>query len=54
MIAEMATQDLVGDSNPGRGAPGLTGEQVVRAMVIKQMNGFSYEELAFHIQDSAT
>ena len=30
----------------------MAGEQVLRALVIKQANGFSYEELAFHLVDS--
>jgi len=36
-----------------RGRDGMSGEQVLRALVIKQSNGFSYEELAFHLADSA-
>src|SRR4051812_33799041 len=35
-----------------RGRKGLTAEQVVRAAVVKQMFGLSYEELAFRIGDS--
>jgi len=34
------------------GRPGLTGDQVLRAFLLKQMNGFSYVELAFHLADS--
>lgn len=37
-----------------RGRDGMTAEQVLRAAVVKQMNGFSYEELAFHLADSST
>lgn len=45
--------DLVaGGINQNRGRKGMTAEQVLRALVIKQMNGFSYEMLAFHICDS--
>jgi IS5 family transposase len=36
------------------GRRGMAAEQVLRAVVVKQMNGFSYEELAFHLADSAT
>ncbi len=55
MIADLVLQDLVPEGvDPNRGAPGLTAEQVVRATIIKQMNQFSYEELAFHLQDSVT
>jgi IS5 family transposase len=34
------------------GRPGMSAEQVLRALVVKQMNGFSYEELSFHLEDS--
>lgn len=34
------------------GRPGMSSEQVLRALVVKQMNGFSYEELSFHLADS--
>ncbi len=40
------------DSKKGRN--GMTAEQVLRALIVKQMNGFSYEELAFHLADSST
>jgi IS5 family transposase len=36
------------------GARGISAEQVLRALIIKQMNGFSYRELAFHLADSAS
>lgn len=36
----------------GKGRKGLTAEQILRAMLVKQMNRFSYEELAFHLSDS--
>jgi len=54
-MAELVEQDLVrGVENPGTGARGLSGDQVLRILLIKQMNGFSYEELAFHLADSVT
>jgi len=34
------------------GRDGMTAEQVLRALIIKQQNGYSYEELAFHLADS--
>jgi IS5 family transposase len=37
-----------------KGREGMTAEQVLRAFVVKQMNGYSYEELAFHLMDSST
>lgn len=43
---------LAGGIAADRGRDGMTGEQVLRALVIKQANGFSYEELGFHLADS--
>ncbi|MDQ3382110.1 MAG: ISNCY family transposase [Actinomycetota bacterium] len=40
--------------DPTKGRDGMTAEQVVRAFLVKQMNGFSYEQLAFHLADSST
>jgi len=34
--------------------PGLPAEIALRAALIKQMNGFRYEQLAFHLADSRT
>ena len=49
-------QDLVrGDGrqvNEQRGREGMTGEQVLRVVLVKQLGGFSYDELAFHLADS--
>lgn len=53
-INEMVLQDLTrGGRNP-TGAEGMTAEQVLRAAIIKKIEGFSYEELAFHLVDSRT
>jgi IS5 family transposase len=43
---------LAGGIAADRGRNGMSGEQVLRALVIKQANGFSYEQLAFHLVDS--
>ncbi|MFY9826986.1 MAG: ISNCY family transposase [Thermoanaerobaculia bacterium] len=54
-IAQLVWQDLRGaanDSTSARGTGGLSAEQVLRILVIKQMNGFSYRQLAFHLADS--
>lgn len=56
-IYELALRDLRpanGADGQESGARGLTAEQVVRALLVKQMNGFSYRELAFHLADSRT
>ena len=53
IIYEWVLQDLTRDvTHTDTGAEGMTAEQVVRAAIIKQMEGFSYEELAFHLLDS--
>ncbi len=57
-VEELVLQDL--QAAPGRGVVGVGGpwgvsaEVAVRALLIKQMNGFSYRELAFHLADSQT
>jgi len=52
-IPELVWQDLTRRvQSHGSGAHGLSAEQVLRAAVIKQTEGFSYEDLAFHILDS--
>ncbi|MCK5233006.1 MAG: ISNCY family transposase [Desulfobulbaceae bacterium] len=52
-IPEIAMQDLT-LSKPlsNSGANGMTAEQVVRAAIVKQMEGYSYVDLAFHLEDS--
>jgi transposase, IS5 family len=54
-IAELVWQDLhaaSGSKQSRHGAGGLSADQVLRILVVKQMNGFSYRELAFHLADS--
>jgi transposase, IS5 family len=54
-IARLVAQDLVrGVVHSHTGARGLSGAQVLRILLVKQMNGFSYEQLAFHLADSIT
>ena len=53
IITEMVLQDLTrGVKNRHTGAEGMSAEQVLRAAIIKQTEGFSYEGLAFHLVDS--
>ena len=53
IINEWVLQDLIRDKDlTDTGAEGMTAEQVLRAAIIKQMEGYSYEELAFHLLDS--
>jgi IS5 family transposase len=43
---------LAGDIRDDKGREGLSGEQALRATLLKQLNGYSYDELAFHLADS--
>ena len=53
-IVDLVYQDLnPKGSKTFLGAKGMNAEQVLRAAIIKQLNEFSYEELAFHIIDSS-
>ena len=50
-IYNLVAQDL-GIADKATGAHGMSADQVIRAAIIKQSEGFSYEELAFHLADS--
>jgi len=50
-IYNLVAQDL-GSANNDTGAEGMSAKQIVRAAIIKQSEGYSYEELAFHLADS--
>lgn len=53
--AELIAKDLLrGTKSTKAGRAGLSGEQVLRAALLKQMHGWSYEDLAFHLADSPT
>ena len=54
-LNELVLQDLrsvtpSAGSDVGRG--GMSAEQVLRALLVKQLNQFTYRELAFHLADS--
>ena len=52
-IYELVLDDLIaGGIDPDVGSEGMSAEQVIRLIVIKQMNRFSYNQLAFHGMDS--
>jgi IS5 family transposase len=51
---ELVLQDLQAGVLVGEGREGMTGEQVLRAAVLKQINTFTYDELSFHLADSWT
>ncbi len=52
-IAKRVHEDLLQGRRGDRGRPGLSGDQVARIVMLKQMHGLSYRELEFHLQDSA-
>ena len=53
--AELVAKDLVKGTKATRaGRAGMSGEQVLRAGMLKQMHCWSYEDLAFHLSDSPT
>jgi len=52
-FAEWVYRDVTrGVANPRTGRRGLNGEQVLRMLIVKQMTGFSYVQLTFHLGDS--
>lgn len=56
-IARQVWKDLQAEEvsrHERRGRPGVSADVALRAAIIKQMNGFSYEQLAFHLADSLT
>jgi len=50
----VASDLLRGVEHVNKGRRGLSGDQELRLLVLKQLTGFSYEQLAFHLADSAT
>lgn len=53
--AELVLMDLVrAGIDVDKGRQGMSAEQVLRALLLKQMHEFSYEDLAFHLADSAS
>ena len=51
-IVELVYKDITGASRVDTGRSGMTAEQVLRCAVLRQYRNLSYEELAFHLQDS--
>jgi len=53
--SELVLNDLTSSGVAGdKGRPGLSAEQVLRVLLLKQTCGYSYEELEFHLADSTT
>lgn len=55
-LAQLIQQDLEAGcaKNPRTGRPGLNGEQTLRLLIVRQLTGWTYAELAFHLLDSTT
>ena len=51
-VVELAFQDLTRAARPTTGREGMTAEQVLRCAILKQYRQLTYEELAFHLEDS--
>lgn len=56
VLSRLIQQDLDAGcaKNPLTGRPGLSGEQTLRILVVRQLTGWTYAELAFHLADSAS
>ena len=55
-LPALVQQDLLARciKHPRTGRPGLSGDQVLRLAIARQLNGWTYAELAFHVADSAS
>jgi transposase, IS5 family len=51
-VTDLVFQDLIGTHRPETGRKGMTAEQVLRCAILKQYRELTYEELAFHLEDS--
>jgi IS5 family transposase len=51
-VMDLVFHDLVGTHRTDTGREGLTAEQVLRCAILKQYRELTYEELAFHLDDS--
>jgi len=51
-ILDPVYNDLTRESRSDTGREGMTAEQVLRAALLKQYRHLTYEELAFHLEDS--
>jgi IS5 family transposase len=52
-VLDLVYQDLVKSKRHDTGREGMTAEQVLRCCILKQYRQLSYEELAFHLDDSS-
>jgi len=54
VILDIAAKCLIDDNKKEIGRNGLTVESIVRAALLKQLMGLTYEELSFYLQDSTS
>jgi IS5 family transposase len=52
-LLDLVYQDLTRAKRRDTGREGMTAEQVLRCAILKQYRQLSYEELAFHLEDSS-
>ena len=53
-MLDLVYNDLIRNRRHETGREGMTAEQVLRSCVLKQFRCLTYEELAFHLEDSAS
>ena len=53
-VAAMVVRDVAAQRSRQCGRPGMSGEQVLRCLVLMQMTKITYRQLAFHLRDSST
>jgi IS5 family transposase len=51
-ILDLVFRDLVKYQQTDTGRGGMTAEQVLRGAILKQYRELTYEDLAFHLEDS--
>ena len=51
-VMDLVFQDLVKTHRPDTGREGMTAEQALRCAILKQYRELTYEEMAFHLEDS--
>jgi len=54
VLAGLAADDLTRNVSAELGAPGMTGDQVLRCFIVKHMEACSYRDLHFFLVDSTT
>lgn len=53
-IVDRIHADLVREIDPNIGRMGLAAEQILRILILKQVYGYAYDDLEFHLSDSPT